>query len=69
MQEADSPVSFDVAVIMAWPVETAVIRPFSSTEAIPGSEETQDTDLSAILSGNTVAVSFITSPKFRETFS
>ncbi len=69
VQEADNPDSFDVAVMMAWPKETAVTRPFSSTEATPGSEETQETDLSGISSGCTVAVSFTVSPTFRDTFS
>ncbi len=69
VQEADRPASFIVAVIVVLPEVTAVTVPFSSTDAIPGSEEAQDTDLSEASSGSTVAVNFTVSPIFRETSS
>ena len=70
VQEADrAEPSLVVAVMVASPTETAVTRPFSSTEATQGSEETHDTDLSGISSGSTVAVSFTVSPTSREAFS
>ncbi len=61
--------SLVVAVMVAAPSEIAVTSPLSSIEAITESEETQVTDLSEALSGNTVAISFKVSPIFKETFS
>ena len=70
MQEAvSSEPSLVVAVMVAAPSEIAVTSPLSSIEAITESEETQVTDLSEALSGNTVAISFKVSPIFKETFS